>query len=205
MNPDSATRKKPQKLKERLRDVTSATILQAAEEVLVEKGLEAPMEVIAARAGVAVGTLYNHFKDRRALVEALLEEHRAQAGKAVEEAAAATKGQPVRARLLAMVSAMSSRVARMVLLLRETDKPMSHRRGATKSRTSEHFEAVLARAQRDGELVKDDVVLQTAALQSLMRGLFWFSAQEPARLKVAHIAERVVDTFLLGAAPRSSR
>lgn len=65
-------------LRERLREATSAAILDAAEEVFAEKGLHAAhMNDIAARAGVAVGTLYNHFKDRDALLKALLNDRRA--------------------------------------------------------------------------------------------------------------------------------
>jgi AcrR family transcriptional regulator len=49
-------------------------ILDAAERCLAEAGLHgAPMEAVAARAGVAVGTLYNHFKSRDALVNAVLD------------------------------------------------------------------------------------------------------------------------------------
>jgi AcrR family transcriptional regulator len=46
--------------------------LEAAEEVFAAEGLDgAHMSDIAARAGVAVGTLYNHFKDRDALLVGL--------------------------------------------------------------------------------------------------------------------------------------
>jgi AcrR family transcriptional regulator len=61
----------PHRLRDRLREETSRTILEAAEAVFSEEGLVAGMERIAERAGVAVGTLYNHFQDRKALVEAL--------------------------------------------------------------------------------------------------------------------------------------
>jgi AcrR family transcriptional regulator len=65
-------------LRTRLREATSAAILDAAEEVFADKGLNAAhMNDIAARAGVAVGTLYNHFKDRDALLETLLNDRRA--------------------------------------------------------------------------------------------------------------------------------
>lgn len=70
---------KASSLRTRLREATAAAILDAAEEVFAEKGLHAAhMNDIAARAGVAVGTLYNHFKDRDALLTALLNERRAE-------------------------------------------------------------------------------------------------------------------------------
>jgi AcrR family transcriptional regulator len=65
-------------LRSRLREATSGAILEAAEEVFAERGLSAAhMNDIATRAGVAVGTLYNHFKDRDALLAALIEMRRA--------------------------------------------------------------------------------------------------------------------------------
>ncbi len=49
-------------LKEKLREARAGLILDVAEEVLAEKGYhDASMEEIAARAGVAKGTLYQHF------------------------------------------------------------------------------------------------------------------------------------------------
>jgi AcrR family transcriptional regulator len=44
----------------------------AAVEVFRERGLGAPLEAIAERAGVSVGTLYNRFGDREALIDAVI-------------------------------------------------------------------------------------------------------------------------------------
>lgn len=49
-------------------------LLAAARAVLRERGADAPLEAIARAAGVGIGTLYRHFPDRPALVEALAEE-----------------------------------------------------------------------------------------------------------------------------------
>lgn len=71
MNPSSS---KAPKLRERLKEAVHEQILAAAEEEFAHSGLhQARMEKIAQRAGVAVGTLYNYFKDRDALVAQLLE------------------------------------------------------------------------------------------------------------------------------------
>ena len=62
-------------------------ILTAAEEVFANKGLHAAhMGEIAALAGVAVGTLYNHFADRDALLAGLLEARRAELMARIDEA-----------------------------------------------------------------------------------------------------------------------
>jgi AcrR family transcriptional regulator len=46
-------------------------ILAAAREVFVEQGLAAPLDAIAQRAGVGIGTLYRRFPDRESLVREL--------------------------------------------------------------------------------------------------------------------------------------
>ena len=50
-------------------------LLSAARAVLREHGADAPLDAIARAAGVGIGTLYRHFPDRQALLEALAEEH----------------------------------------------------------------------------------------------------------------------------------
>lgn len=60
------------RLRDRLREQTQSAILDAAESVVTAEGLHARIDAIAARAGVAVGTLYNHFGDREAIVQAVL-------------------------------------------------------------------------------------------------------------------------------------
>jgi AcrR family transcriptional regulator len=61
-------------LRDRFRAATREAILDAAARLLTTEGAAyARMEDIAASAGVAVGTVYNYFEDRTALVTALLE------------------------------------------------------------------------------------------------------------------------------------
>src|ERR1700738_4154649 len=63
-----------QSLKEKQRQERENLILQAAEEVLLEKGYyETSMDEIAARVGIAKGTLYLHFARKEDLVFALVE------------------------------------------------------------------------------------------------------------------------------------
>lgn len=48
-------------------------LLQAAEEVFTEHGVQAPLELVSARAGLGRATLFRNFPDRQTLVLALLE------------------------------------------------------------------------------------------------------------------------------------
>ena len=47
-------------------------ILDAAEEIFASDGLSVPVDVVAERAGVGVGTLYRHFPTKEALFEAIV-------------------------------------------------------------------------------------------------------------------------------------
>jgi AcrR family transcriptional regulator len=52
-----------------------AAILEAAEAVFSSQGPDAPIDDIARRAGVGVGTLYRHFPTKQALLRALVSAH----------------------------------------------------------------------------------------------------------------------------------
>ena len=65
----------PISLKERQREERAALILQAAYDVLVERGYyEVSMDEIAARVGISKGALYLHFAGKEALLARLLEQ-----------------------------------------------------------------------------------------------------------------------------------
>jgi TetR/AcrR family fatty acid metabolism transcriptional regulator len=64
----------PRSLKEKQRQEREALILQIAEEVLLEKGYyETSIDEIAARVGIAKGTIYLHFPSKEDLVLAIFE------------------------------------------------------------------------------------------------------------------------------------
>jgi AcrR family transcriptional regulator len=77
-------------LREKLREVRAELILDVAEEMLAEKGYhDTSMDEIAALAGVAKGTLYQHFPGKEDLVFALFERNLVLFEQAVGQAAAA--------------------------------------------------------------------------------------------------------------------
>lgn len=84
-----------QPLRERLRAETARAISAAAEEVFAARGLrDAKVEEIAARAGVSVGTVYNHFQDREALLSDLIESRRAELARRLDASLAECAHQP---------------------------------------------------------------------------------------------------------------
>ena len=63
------------RLREKLHQKRSELILEVAEEILIRKGYHhASMDEIAAQAGVAKGTLYQHFPTKEDLFFALIEQ-----------------------------------------------------------------------------------------------------------------------------------
>lgn len=65
-------------------------LLAAAREVFAASGLDAPLDVIARRAEVGNATLYRHFPDRAALVEAVFHDLLAESRRLGEEARTST-------------------------------------------------------------------------------------------------------------------
>jgi AcrR family transcriptional regulator len=49
-------------------------LLSAAKQVFTEKGVDAPVRDIAARAGVGIGTFYRHFPERADLIKAVFQQ-----------------------------------------------------------------------------------------------------------------------------------
>jgi len=94
-------------LRERFRETTVQAILTAAEEVFADAGLHAAhMGEIAARAGVSVGTLYNHFADREALLGGLAAARFTEMLAHVDAALDQSEGQKFGERLEALVGGM---------------------------------------------------------------------------------------------------
>ncbi|MBF8187914.1 TetR/AcrR family transcriptional regulator [Nonomuraea sp. K274] len=62
-------------------------IVEAAAETVAERGVDAPMEAIAKRAGVGIGTLYRRFPDRHALIAAVGDHYIHTMANALDEAA----------------------------------------------------------------------------------------------------------------------
>lgn len=60
-------------------------LLSAAKTAFAETGADAPLEDIARRAGVGIGTLYRHFPTREALVAAVYERELAQLAQAADD------------------------------------------------------------------------------------------------------------------------
>jgi AcrR family transcriptional regulator len=199
MNPDSVN-EKPVRLRDRLRDEAHRAILAAAEEVFSEQGLGARMEQIATRAGVAVGTLYNHFEDRKALVEALSCSRRGLLFERLDAAIAGGEGKPVREQLAALFAALGAHAAvhgRFLTVLVQAGEGPAKARSAIQDELLDRVGMVIDRCIASGELRPEGRDVYALSLVSVVRIAIH-------RILEGHgsweeLAPAIVDLFLRGA------
>jgi AcrR family transcriptional regulator len=129
-------------------------LLEAARDVLIERGPAAPLEEIARRAGTGIATLYRHFPDRRMLIRDVV---LGGLQRTVEEArrAAAEEPDPFRALARYMHRTIDVRTAAVIpALLAEVPFDDQEIRRARES-GSASLEALIDAAHRAGTLRPD--------------------------------------------------
>jgi AcrR family transcriptional regulator len=172
VNRHSLSRGAPQKLRERLKAATSDAILDAAEQVFATEGVQkARMESIALAAGVAVGTLYNHFETREALFAELLAVRRASFSARLDEVLAACDGRPFAEQLRAFLQEASRHLEEHQTFLRilmETEH-MSGKAKFGREVLYKRAQELIARGVKQKALRSDDVEHFPTLLMSMMR------------------------------------
>lgn len=145
-------------------------IIAAAKAMFTEDGPEVPMEEIARRAGVGVGTLYRRFPDRDALIRAVAQDNFAQV---LAEAEAAESEEPTAWEALVRLLSRSRALRLSVQLALLSAQAWTIMRDDPQTqRFRDEIMAVLARivagAQREGELRPDVGAGDVAVLVSLL-------------------------------------
>jgi len=211
MNRRSVSESAPQTLRERHRSTTIETVLAAAEEVFADQGLHAAhMGEIASRAGVSVGTLYNHFKDREALLAGLLEARRAEMLSQLDEALRSAAGRSAIERLRVMVETMLLHKSRhrkflQILLQGEigryenTFPSACQMPGATLREIYSRIEKVVRQAVKDGLLRPDAESSAPMFLMGMVRSLAIRDAMREQQGDPIADAAELFDFFLQGA------
>lgn len=188
-----------------------ARLLQAACEVFTAEGYGASVERIAAHAGVARQTLYNHFPSKAELFAEVIKTATSEFLVALED-----DGAPLRERLIRfgrryrekLLSAEGLRFYRMMVA--ETPRFPELAAAFYQSgprRTAERLRLVLAVAMQRGELHEEDpdfaVTLFLSMLVGAERSHYLFSGEPPPPTDQEQAA-RIVDCFLRAfAVPRS--
>jgi AcrR family transcriptional regulator len=149
-------------------------ILAAAREVFAERGLEAPLEVIAQRAGVGQATLYRRFPTREDLIVACFAPKLAEYAAAVEEALATPDAWTGFCAFFEHVCAMQAAdqgVQDVLTTTFPTDPAVEEQR----MRAFARFAELAGRAQAEGKLrgdfVPEDFVLLLMANAGVVRGM----------------------------------
>jgi AcrR family transcriptional regulator len=204
MNPDSLNGPSPPRgLRARQREETQLAILQAAAEVFCDEGLEAPMERIARQAEVAVGTLYNHFADRDALIRAVFEHRRREMIARLEACIAATAGQGFRPRLQQFVDDMIIVPADILrfrrLLFSQNVVAFKPKFGESVNELTSLFEGILAQGRAEGALRSDPMNLQPIFLLAVVHVASRKAMDAPEELSPRAAADEVTRQFLDGA------
>ena len=156
-------------LKEKQRQEREQLILQVTEEVLLEKGYhEMSMDEIAARVGIAKGTLYLHFARKEDLVFALIDRELQVFQQTVEEAIAMDG--TVQSRLAFIQRSMylglfGKRAHLLYALFNTADLRLvlGERHGAARKQIASRIEMLLNEGKERGEL---DPTVPTEVMQS---------------------------------------
>jgi AcrR family transcriptional regulator len=196
---DSQSERPVRRLRDELKVATAEAILSASEAVFAEKGLQAArMEEIAARSGVAVGTLYNHFADRSALLEALVLSRRKALLARLDGELDESKGRPFVDQLRTFTTALFEHVAGhygfFTVLMQE---PHDHR--AMLDELEGRAQKLMQRGLSQKGLRSRHAELLGAAFVGLLRGVLKRSFRE-SRGEIGSSVEAVMDLFLKGAA-----
>src|SRR6478736_1267106 len=148
---------------------TRSAITTAARELIAEGGyVAAPVAAVAARAGVAVGTVYRHFPSKSDLFAEVFREASQHEVDAVATAASESGGSAV-AHIAAAVETFARRALRgrrlaWALIAEPVDPAVEVERLAFRRAYAAGFAQVLADGVAAGELAPQNVALSAAAL-----------------------------------------
>jgi AcrR family transcriptional regulator len=190
-----------------MRASTRQTILDAAQTVF-EKGIaRARMEDIAAEAGVAVGTLYNHFADRRSLLDALVDARQAEFREAMDAVVSGASGEPFARRLERYFQAALGLLERHHAFLSAAweDEAARSRDFSKRSALRElrsHAETLVREALEAGTLRADGADLYPSMIVGILSGAAGAVARGEKRQPIEQLSTRLASCFLNGAAER---
>ncbi|MFN8179211.1 MAG: TetR/AcrR family transcriptional regulator [bacterium] len=196
-------------LRTRLRKEARNAILDAAEEVFAKEGLHrGRMEHVSRRAGTAVGTLYNHFENREALLATLLQTRRQELLAGVDRAVAEA-GDSFSERVAAFVDAIlahyeAHRPFFAILIqgdvagkARVTPPGAEH----TSRQLVARAEEIVRQGVREGKLRRKDSDLWPDLLVGGIRALLVRDLDDGTRRGKLVTAQRYLDFFFHGTGP----
>ena len=139
-----------------------AAILAAAEAVFAEQGTSAPTEEVAARAGVAIGTVFRHFPTKDALLAAMMKELLARL--AAEAAELISDGDPATALFTFFARVVEQAAARKTVADLLADQGIDLRAARPVATLRRELETLLAGAIQAGAVRNDVGAAEVLAL-----------------------------------------
>ena len=203
MNRDSAKRAPAPRLRARLREATAEAIRAAAEEVLGEQGFGARMEDIAERAGVSVGTLYNHFEDRTALLRELVRVRREALIERLDGVLARVEGEPFAEQLHALLDTVFNHFREHARFFASALQSEVFRAGpppkdGTLALLTVRVERILQRGVEAGAVRREGAELYPTLLVGMLRGLLLRAAETGRDEELRDGARVLLQVFLQG-------
>ena len=167
---DRVLRKDAERNRERLMD--------AAREVFQEHGVEAPLEEIARRAGVGIGTLYRRFPTRESLIDAIFEAKADEYVRASEEGLASESAWEGFRRFLERICRMQAEDRGFADVLTATF-PMAPAVEDRRAKAMTNIAELIRRAQQE-ETLRADFVLGDIVWILIANGSFLQATREIA-------------------------
>lgn len=172
-----------------------ARILAAAVAMFAERGVDAEMREIAERAGLAVGTVYNHFPSKDELIVAVLHEAFAEVEHAAERAWTEPNAEVAVRTFLRLGLAVAQRFGALMATLSKGRIAAMRDEAADSARRAavvQRVVAIIARGVADGTFRPDlDVEIAAAVLWSVF--LPWTLAE----LRRTRDTDQIVDAFMI--------
>ena len=137
-----------------------AALIAAARDVFADRGFDAPLSLIARRAGVGQGSLYRHFPDRASLVLAVFEDDVADL-----EARAAVPTTTLDDILAQMIAQLTTSAAFIEVI---DPVPGDPRLVAVRERVQTMFAGILDHSALSRDITPDDLMLALSMLATLL-------------------------------------
>jgi len=194
-------------LRRKLRAQIADSILDAAEHVALESGVGGmTIAAIAARAGVAVGTLYNYYPDGEGILTALFRVRRATLMPLIAAAVARTKALPFETRLRELVRRLlvafesHERFVHLAVLVDRDGSRCKPRDASLRDATIGALEQVMREGARRGLVAPREARMYARMIHGALRSLFLWrvSPSEP----ITGEGEVLVDAVRRGLMPR---
>lgn len=203
MNRDSKTEARVRPLRERLREETGRQISAAAEEVFARRGVrDAKIEEIAARAGVSVGTVYNHFEDRDTLLRELIERRRAALARKLDRALDETRGEPFEAQLRSFTATVLEHFEAnrpFLAIMLQSDSAALERPSEAMRELHARAETLVRRGLEQRLLRPHGRELWTTLLFGILRAALVHELRSPTSSAIPERAAELAGFFLRGA------